>query len=73
MLAQEVARVQLQILEIDAGLALLRAAIRAGKALEQLLKQVAVARGQLVERRLLDCLAGGLVALEPLPRAAAGR
>ena len=71
--AQQVARVELQVLEVDAGLALLGARVGAREAFEQLLKQVAVALGQLVERRLLDCFTGGLIALEPLPRAAAGR
>src|SRR4029453_2109429 len=71
--AKQVARRELEVFEVDAGLALLRRGVGAREALEQVLEQVAVADCELVEARLLDRLAVRLVAREPLPRAAAGR
>ena len=57
VVAQEIARAQLQILEVERGLAVLALLIRSGKAVEQFLQQIAVGRGELVERRLLHELA----------------
>jgi hypothetical protein len=54
VLLQQVARAQLQILEVQCGLARLRLVERLGIALEQLLQQIAIVRSQLIERGLLD-------------------
>ncbi len=59
--AEEVARVELQVLEVEHPLAPLRRFVRACEAFEQRLEQVAVANRELVERRLLDDLARLLV------------
>ena len=66
--AQEVARGELEVLEVERRLALLRRRIGAVEALEQLLEQVAVAGRELVQRRLLDAaprllVAGGTLTL----------
>src|SRR6266545_1441120 len=58
---EEVAGEKLEILEVERRLALLRGPIGALECPQQLLEQVAVARGQLVQRRLLDAPAGFLV------------
>ena len=57
MAAQQVTCRELEVLEVERGLALLRGAVRLGESVEKLLQQVAVARGRFVERRLLDRLA----------------
>src|SRR5205823_14912575 len=54
VVAQEVTRAELQVLEVECGLLVLRLLVGGREPGEQLLQQVAVARGQLVERRLLD-------------------
>ena len=59
--AQEVARDELEVLEVERRLASFAARVRAREAVEQRLEQVAVARGELVERGLLDRLARLLV------------
>ena len=56
VVAQKVARDELQVLEVERRLARLRGRVRLGEAVEQRLEQVAVVRGELVERRLLDRL-----------------
>ena len=61
VVAQQVAVEQLEVLEVERGLRVLRRAVGERKCLEQLLQQVAVGGGQLVERRLLDCPARFLV------------
>src|SRR6185312_14547376 len=57
VVAQQIARAQLQILEVERGLAVLAFLISSGEAVQQFLQQIAVGRGELVERRLLDELA----------------
>ena len=64
---QQVAREQLEVLEVERGLALLRGRVLGREQVEQLLQELAVARGELVERRLLEPVArvaerGGAVA-----------
>src|SRR5204863_8817684 len=61
VVAEEVARGELEILEVDGGLPLLRGAVTGLEAFEQLLEQVAIAGGDGVERRLLDAPARLLV------------
>ena len=61
VVAQQVACVQLEILEVERRLARLLGRVRVREALEQLLQQVAVAPRRLVEGRLLDGLARLLV------------
>ena len=58
MVAQQVARVELQIFEVERRLALLRRRVLGGEQVEQLLQQLAVARRKLLERRLLQPVAG---------------
>ena len=55
LVPQEVARTQLQVLEVEGRLAVLCLPILRGEAGQQLLEQIAVARRQLVECRLFDC------------------
>src|SRR2546428_13987475 len=62
VVAQEVARAELQVLEVECGLLVLRLLVGGREPGEQLLQQVAVARGQLVERRLLDSASSLLIA-----------
>ena len=52
--AQQVARAQLEILEVEHRLAVLRGLVLLGEAVQQLLQELAVARRDLVERGLLD-------------------
>ena len=52
---QEVARLELKILEVEGGLARLRLAVRRVEGAEQLLEEGPVASGDLVQGRLLDC------------------
>ena len=54
VVAQQIARAQLEVLEVERRLAVLRRAVGGAEALEQLLEQIAVAGGELVERGLLD-------------------
>ncbi len=65
-LLQELARTQLQILEVESRLAVLRLVVRFGEPAQKLLEELAIAEGELVERRLLDRLARLLVARGPL-------
>ena len=57
---------ELEILEVERGLAVLRRCVLGREAVQQLLQQVAVPQRQLVERGLLDRLARLLVARRPL-------
>jgi len=66
VVAQQVAGAQLEILEVERRLAGLRVVEGGGEAFEQLLQQLAVMRGDLVERRLLDGAARLLVGLRAL-------
>jgi hypothetical protein len=52
--AEQVARPQLEILEVERRLAVLRVLVSGRECLQQLLQEVAVARRELVERSLLD-------------------
>ena len=56
-IAQEVARGELEILEVDRRLPTFRGLVLLGKALEELLQQIAVVRGQLLEAGTLRSLA----------------
>ena len=58
---QQVPRAQLEILEVEHRLAVLRRLVLRGEAVEQLLEEGAVVRGGLVERGLLDRAAGFVV------------
>ena len=69
VVAQQVAGVELQVLEVERRLARLRGGVLGGEEIEQLLQQLAVARGQLVERRLVEPVARAA----ELGRAIAGR
>src|SRR5262249_38248271 len=62
VVSQEVARTQLQVLEVERRLAVLRPLVRDRERGQQLLQQVAVGGRELVQRRLLDLLARLLVA-----------
>ena len=73
LVAQEVARRQLEVLEVERRLGRLRGGVRVGEAPEQLLEQRTIARGKLVERRLLDGRARLLVPREQLARPAPRR
>ena len=66
MVAQEVPREELQVLEVERGLPRLGGAVRLREAVEERLKQIAVVGGELVERRLLDRLPRLLVARRAL-------
>ena len=68
VVAQQVARVELEILEVERRLARLRVAVRRGEPLEQLLQERAVARRRFVERGVLGRLARLLVRRRPLAR-----
>ena len=57
VVAEQVARGELEILEVERRLAVLRRAVGDAEPLEELLEEVAVAGRQLVERRLLDARA----------------
>ena len=61
VVAEQVARRELEVLEVERGLARLRLRVRVGEAQQQLLQEVAVARRRLVERGLLDRAARLLV------------
>src|SRR5438034_44798 len=54
LVAEQVAREELQVLEVERRLALLGCGVLGGEAAEQLLQQLAVARGELLERGALD-------------------
>ena len=62
VVAQEIARAELEVLEVERRLAVLRVLIGGGESCQELLQQVAVGSGELVEGRLLDLLARLLVA-----------
>jgi hypothetical protein len=70
VVAQKVARAQLQILEVESGLAVLRLLVGGRERGQQLLQQIAVGGRELVERSLLDLLARLLVARRALAAAA---
>jgi hypothetical protein len=57
VVAQQVASRELQILEVDRGLASLRRRVLGAESLEELLQQIAVERRQLLERRALGARA----------------
>jgi hypothetical protein len=61
VVAQEVARDQLEVLEVERGLARFRRRVRLRETVEQHLEQVAVVGRELVQRRLLDRLSRLLV------------
>ena len=61
VVAEEVARRELEVLEVDDRLAPLRVRVLRREALEQLLEQIPVGRGELLERRPLDRLPRVLV------------
>ena len=62
VVAQQVTRVQLQILEVERRLAILRRRVLGGESVQELLQQIAILQRQLVERRLLDRLPRVLIA-----------
>ena len=65
VVAEQVAGVELEILEVERRLAVLRRCVLGREAVQQLLQQLAVLQRQLVERRLLDRLPRLLVARRP--------
>src|SRR5262249_6240375 len=67
VVAQEVACTQLQVLEVERRLAVLRLLVRGSECRQKLLQEVAVGGRELVERRLLDHPARLLVARGALP------
>ena len=73
VIAKEVPRVQLEILEVERGLAVLGGCVGVGEAPQQLLEERSVSCRELVERRLLDSVARLLVAREPVTWPAPGR
>ena len=62
---EQIARSELEILEVDGRLAPLRTGVLVREALEQLLEQIAVVCGELLEGSALDGLARELVGLGP--------
>src|ERR1051326_1461067 len=60
MVAQEVACVELEVLEVEQRLALFGGRVLGREQIEQLLQQLAVARGELVEGGLVQALPGVL-------------
>ena len=66
VVAEQVAGAELEILEVERGLAILGLLVRAGETVQELLQQIAVGRGQFVQRRLLDPLSGLFVARRAL-------
>ena len=70
VVAQQIARVQLEVLEVERRLARLPLRVRSREAREQLLEQDAVANRRLVERCLLDGLPRLLVRRRTLARGA---
>ncbi len=58
VVAEQVARRELQVLEVDDGLATLRRRVLGAEALEQLLQEIAIVSGQLLECRALDASSG---------------
>ena len=61
VVAKQVARHELEVLEVERRLARLRGRVLVGEAAEEILEQVAVAGGELFEGHLLDALPGLLV------------
>ena len=57
VVAQEVAREQLKVFEVERGLTLLRGRVLVGEQIEQLLQELAVASRELLERRVLHAVA----------------
>jgi hypothetical protein len=66
VVTQQVTCLELEILEVERRLAVLRSPVGRAEALEELLEEIAVPRRQLVERRQLDPAARLLVADRPL-------
>jgi hypothetical protein len=66
VVAEHVARAQLQVLEVEGRLAVLGVLVGAREPGQQLLQQIAVAGGELVERGLLDAAPCLLVRRRPL-------
>jgi hypothetical protein len=66
MLAKEVPREELEVLEVERGLAALGCGVGVGEAVQELLNEVAVPHRELVERRVLCGDSGLLVARGPL-------
>ena len=66
VVAQQVTGVQLQILEVERRLAILRRRVLGGESVQELLQQIAILQRQLVERRLLDRLPRVLIARSSL-------
>jgi hypothetical protein len=66
VLAQQIAGSQLEILEVERRLAVLRGCVGGGEAVQELLEQLAILKRQLVERGLLDRLPCLLVARRTL-------
>src|SRR5919198_1176999 len=64
--AEEVAREELEVLEVEHRLPRLRGGVLVGEAREELLEEVAVAERQLLECGLLDAAPGFLVRRRPL-------
>ena len=56
VVAQQRARLELEVLEVERRLAVLRRLVRDGETREELLEQLAVASGERIESRLLDGL-----------------
>ena len=72
VVAQQIPRVQLEILEVERGVAVLGRPVGLGEGLQQLLQEIAVAPCELVERSSLDPRAGLLVGREALARTTLG-
>src|SRR4029453_17114813 len=68
VVAEQVASPQLEGVVIERGLAVLRSLVAALEPLQQLLEQLAVARGDGVQRSLLDRAPGLVVLLVALDR-----
>jgi len=68
VVAEQIAGAELEILEVERRLVVLRRLVRALEPLQQLLEQGSVAGGDGVQRRLLDPVAGELVLLVALDR-----
>ena len=70
---QEIPGAQLEVLEVERALRVLRALVRVAEELEQLLEQVAVAHGGHVQRGLLERQSRVLVGRETLLAASLDR
>ena len=70
VVAEQIARAELQVLEVERRLPVLRRLVRALERLEQALEQHAVPGGDGVQRGLLECFTRLLVVVVPLDRVA---